>query len=107
MNKFYRLLLNYSENKLITHFDVSILLCIVFWIVTSKVKISTDIIYLVFTLLIWSGLGFVVLVLMIQNLNDDSQQKSKQVLSLVFGSLVLLLCCIGPVILYLLTKGII
>jgi len=107
MNKFYRLLSNYSDQKLITHFDVSILLCIVFWIVTWKVKVSTDIIYLVLTLLIWSGLGFVVLVLMIQNLNDDSQQKSKQVLSLVLGSLILLLCCIGPVILYLLAKGII
>ncbi len=106
MNKFYRLLSTYSDQKLITHFDVSILLCIIFWVVTWKVKVSTDIIYLVFTLLIWSGLGFVVLALMIQALNDNSQQKSKQVLGLVLGSLALLLCCIGPVILYLLAKEI-
>lgn len=107
MNKFYQYILNYTDRKIITHLDVTICLFIISWIITTKIKVSTDLFYLIFTLLIWCGLGFIILVTLMQHLNNHTQGKLKRVSVLVLGCFALIVFFAGPIILYLLAKEII
>ena len=91
------------ENRLST----TLFLFICLMIANNKLALTTEIIFFCVTLLMWFGIGFVAIVLITKKLNKPFIEKSKKNIFTILSTLLIMLLYMGPIILYLLAKGII
>ncbi len=100
----YRYLLNYPTNKFLRFIYASLILFLSFIIVSNKIKLSTDLFYLILTLIMWLFAGTAFLIAFIKVLNDNTKKQWVRSLGLICGIIILAACYVGPIILYLFAK---
>ena len=106
MKNLYHFLANYPAIKIKKLFTTNLVAFIIFAIIESKVKLSLEIFYLAFTILMWTGTGFIFSILFIKQLNTSSTNQWVKILGLSCCGLVILASYLGPLFLYLLSKKI-
>jgi CDP-diglyceride synthetase len=96
-----------SKESLENRLSTTLFLFICLMIANNRLALSTEIIFFFVTLLMWFGIGFVVIKLITKKLKQQFIEKSKKNIYIFLSTLLIMLLYLSPIILYLLAKGII